>query len=169
MNQRLSRLLLAGLAGTPLCAQSFADLTESRNPAQPYAKLFQIEGGAIATQAKGDAPAFGLDDDLSWDARVYYRNEGFSSRRGTLEAYDRDGAETAITSRGGKSPGSVSKKTTALGVVRFGGPLVLEQMGSFVMNSSDRFFIERDRDQLGGRKGLGHRLFNRIATERACA
>lgn len=92
MNQRLSRLLLAGLAGTPLCAQSFADLTESRNPAQPYAKLFQIEGGAIATQAKGDAPAFGLDDDLSWDARVYYRNEGFSSRRGTLEAYaGRDG------------------------------------------------------------------------------
>lgn len=33
---------------------------------------------------------------------------------GTLEGYDRDGAETAITSRGGKSPGSVSKKTTAL-------------------------------------------------------
>lgn len=33
---------------------------------------------------------------------------------GTLEGFDRDGAETAITSRGGKSPGSVSKKTTAL-------------------------------------------------------
>ena len=33
---------------------------------------------------------------------------------GTLEGYDRDGAEAAITSRGGKSPGSVSKKTTAL-------------------------------------------------------
>ncbi|MCU1358261.1 MAG: ligA [Acidimicrobiales bacterium] len=33
---------------------------------------------------------------------------------GTLEGYDRDGAEQAITSRGGKSPGSVSKKTTAL-------------------------------------------------------
>jgi DNA ligase (NAD+) len=33
---------------------------------------------------------------------------------GTLEGFSRDGAEEAITSRGGKSPGSVSKKTTAL-------------------------------------------------------
>jgi DNA ligase (NAD+) len=33
---------------------------------------------------------------------------------GTLERFDREGAEVAITSRGGKSPGSVSKKTTAL-------------------------------------------------------
>ncbi|MFN8016513.1 MAG: NAD-dependent DNA ligase LigA [Acidimicrobiales bacterium] len=33
---------------------------------------------------------------------------------GTLEGFDREGAEVAITSRGGKSPGSVSKKTTAL-------------------------------------------------------
>ncbi|HVM53219.1 MAG TPA: NAD-dependent DNA ligase LigA [Acidimicrobiales bacterium] len=33
---------------------------------------------------------------------------------GTLEGFSRDGAEEAITSRGGKSPGSVSKKTTAV-------------------------------------------------------
>jgi DNA ligase (NAD+) len=33
---------------------------------------------------------------------------------GGLEGFSRDGAEEAITSRGGKSPGSVSKKTTAL-------------------------------------------------------
>jgi DNA ligase (NAD+) len=33
---------------------------------------------------------------------------------GTLEGYSREEAEVAITSRGGKSPGSVSKKTTAL-------------------------------------------------------
>lgn len=33
---------------------------------------------------------------------------------GTLDGYDRQGAEVAITSRGGTSPGSVSKKTTAL-------------------------------------------------------
>ena len=33
---------------------------------------------------------------------------------GSLEGYSRDGAEEAITSRGGKSPGSVSKKTTAV-------------------------------------------------------
>jgi DNA ligase (NAD+) len=33
---------------------------------------------------------------------------------GTLEGFSRDGGEEAVTSRGGKSPGSVSKKTTAL-------------------------------------------------------
>ncbi len=33
---------------------------------------------------------------------------------GSLEGFSRDGAEAAITSRGGKSPGSVSKKTTAV-------------------------------------------------------
>jgi DNA ligase (NAD+) len=33
---------------------------------------------------------------------------------GTLEGYSRDGAEEAIVSRGGKSPGSVSKKTSAV-------------------------------------------------------
>jgi DNA ligase (NAD+) len=33
---------------------------------------------------------------------------------GSLEGFSRDSAEAAITSRGGKSPGSVSKKTTAL-------------------------------------------------------
>ena len=33
---------------------------------------------------------------------------------GTLEGYTRDSAEAAVTDRGGKSPGSVSKKTTAV-------------------------------------------------------
>ncbi len=33
---------------------------------------------------------------------------------GSLEGYTRESAEAAITSRGGKSPGSVSKKTTAV-------------------------------------------------------
>ena len=33
---------------------------------------------------------------------------------GSLAAFSRDGAEEAITSRGAKSPSSVSKKTTAL-------------------------------------------------------
>ena len=33
---------------------------------------------------------------------------------GTVEGFTREGAEDAIKSRGGKSPGSVSKKTTAV-------------------------------------------------------
>ena len=33
---------------------------------------------------------------------------------GSLQGFSRDGAEEAIVNRGGKSPGSVSKKTTAV-------------------------------------------------------
>jgi DNA ligase (NAD+) len=33
---------------------------------------------------------------------------------GTLEGFSRDGATDAIKTRGGKAPGSVSKKTTAV-------------------------------------------------------
>ena len=33
---------------------------------------------------------------------------------GTLEGFTRDGAKDAVVARGGKSPGSVSKKTLAL-------------------------------------------------------
>jgi DNA ligase (NAD+) len=33
---------------------------------------------------------------------------------GTLEGFSREAAEEAVTGRGGKSPGSVSAKTTAL-------------------------------------------------------
>ena len=33
---------------------------------------------------------------------------------GTLDGFNRDQAKEAITSRGGKAPGSVSKKTTAV-------------------------------------------------------
>lgn len=92
MNQRLLRLLTAGVIGAPLCAQSFSDLTESRNAAAPYAKLFQLEAGAIGTKPLDKQPAFGLDDEISWDARIYYHNEGFTSRRATIDAYaGRDG------------------------------------------------------------------------------
>ena len=92
MKPTLSRLLLVGCVQAPLFAQSFAELTEQRNGVQPYASLFQIEAGAIGTIADENGLATGLDDEISWDARLYYRDEAFSSRRGTLEAYaGRDG------------------------------------------------------------------------------
>lgn len=71
---------------------------------------------------------------LSWD----WRGRAWSAVAGA--AFEAMVAGFWLASRG--FLGSRAKKTTALGVVRFGGPLVLEQMGSFVMNSSDRFFIE---------------------------
>ncbi len=92
MKPTLLRPLLAACAAGPLSAQSFTDLTESRNAPQPYTSVFQIEAGAIGTIADERDPTVGLDDDISWDARLYYRDEAFGSRKGTIAAYaGRDG------------------------------------------------------------------------------
>jgi hypothetical protein len=81
-----------------LPAQSFVDLVDARYPAQPFASLFQLELGAIGAIAADEEPLRGLEDDISWDARAYYRNEAFGSRRGTLEAYaGRDGLFAALS------------------------------------------------------------------------
>jgi DNA ligase (NAD+) len=58
---------------------------------------------------------------------------------GTLEGFSRDGAEEAITSRGGKSPGSVSKKTTAVVVGESPGAAKLtkaEELGVPVLDEA---------------------------------
>ncbi len=87
---RLALLLAA--AGSPLLAQSFTDFTESRNRSAPFASVLQLEAGAIACFTDETDRTVGLEDDLSWDARAWYRDDQFSSRRGTLEAYGgRDG------------------------------------------------------------------------------
>lgn len=92
MTPRVPRLLFALSLGAPAAAQSFADLNEVRNPANPYASMLEIEAGLIGTVAADEDPTVGLDSDLSWDGHLYYRDEAFSSRRGTLEAYaGRDG------------------------------------------------------------------------------
>lgn len=86
---------------TSAVAQSFQDLVEARNAAQPYASIFQVELGAIGAFADGSDPGKaqrGLEDDISWDARAYYRDEAFGSRRNTLEAYaGRDGLYAGFT------------------------------------------------------------------------
>lgn len=92
MTPRVPRFVLAGVLGVPLAAQSYVDLTEARTPANPYASLFEIEAGVVGTHAVEEAKDVGLTNELSWDGHVYYRDESFSSRRGTLEAYaGRDG------------------------------------------------------------------------------
>jgi|GEM_PF-1755841 len=105
MHNKLSHLLSACCAAVFSCAalsaQSFQDLVESRNAAHPYASIFQVELGAIGVQSDADdaaAEARGLGDEISWDAKVYYRDESFGSRRGTLEAYaGRDGIFAGFT------------------------------------------------------------------------
>ncbi|MCB9878083.1 MAG: hypothetical protein H6835_10820 [Planctomycetes bacterium] len=95
-------------ATSMVSAQSYVDLVDSRNAAQGFTQLFMIEAGAIGTKAEGKDRAGtavgdlradrGLDDVISWDGRVYYRDEKVGSRRGTLEAYaGRDGLFGAFT------------------------------------------------------------------------
>lgn len=92
MTPRVSRIVLVGVLGAPLAAQSFADLTEARTPANPYSSLFEIEAGVVGTHAAEEAKDVGLTNEVSWDGHVYYRDESFSSRHGTIEAYaGRDG------------------------------------------------------------------------------
>ena len=68
---------------------------DSRNGANPYSSVLQIEAGTIGAMAQGrDASneLRGLEDTISWDSHVYYRDETFGERNGTLEAYGgRDG------------------------------------------------------------------------------
>ncbi|MBL9075929.1 MAG: hypothetical protein JNL08_00415 [Planctomycetes bacterium] len=90
--------LALACAGAALPCQTFADFVDSRNPVRPYASVLEVEGGAIGTTAERANPATGLDDEISWDGRVYYRDESFGTRRGTLEAYaGRDGLFAAFT------------------------------------------------------------------------
>lgn len=91
-------VLVAAAAACPLAAQSFTDFTEVRNPVAPYASVLQLEAGAIACFTEQTDRTVGLEDDLSWDARAWYRDDQFSSRRGTLEAYaGRDGVFGSFT------------------------------------------------------------------------
>ncbi|MFT4841049.1 MAG: hypothetical protein ACI8UD_003194 [Planctomycetota bacterium] len=95
MTRNLPLLAAVVACGATATAQSFQQLVDSRNSANPYSSVFQIEAGAIGVQAQGrDAnnELRGLEDTISWDGNVYYRDDEFGSRRGTLEAYaGRDG------------------------------------------------------------------------------
>jgi len=91
--QLISSLVMA--CGVTATAQSYQQLVDSRNGSQAYSSIFQIEAGAIGAVAQGEDAstiARGLENTISWDSRIYYRDEEFGSRRGTLEAYaGRDG------------------------------------------------------------------------------
>ena len=67
---------------------------------------------------------------------------------GTLEGFSREGAEEAIIARGGKSPGSVSKKTTAVVVGREPGAAKLtkaEELGVPILDEAGFVAAARDR------------------------
>lgn len=92
MHAAISRCLCAGLLAAPLFAQSYVDLTESRANRTAYRSVLQVEGGAIGAQADQRDAGLGLDDDVSWDGRAFWRNGNVGSRRGVIEAYGgRDG------------------------------------------------------------------------------
>jgi hypothetical protein len=89
-----------GLA-VAVSGQSYVDLVDARNLPHPYSSMLMIEAGAIGTLATEDDPlalSVGIDDDISWDGRVHYRDETFSNKRGTLEFYaGRDGIVGSFT------------------------------------------------------------------------
>jgi len=98
MNRNLPLISLAVLFGASVTAQSFQDLVDTRNGVHPYASILQFEVGAIGTLADGSGHSAGLEDEISWDSRIYYRDEAFGSRRGTFEAYaGRDGIFAGFT------------------------------------------------------------------------
>ncbi|HEB52661.1 MAG TPA: hypothetical protein ENI87_05350 [bacterium] len=94
-------MIFVGATAALADAQTFQDLVDTRNAAQPYSSIFLVEAGAIGTTTEGvgaNNKARGLEDDFSWDGRVYYRDENFGTRRGTLEAYaGRDGLFAGFT------------------------------------------------------------------------
>lgn len=80
------------LLTVPAVAQNYVDLTEVRFAPRPYASVLQIEAGMIGTMAKDKEAGLGLDNDLSWDGHVYYRDDAVGDNRNLLEAYvGRDG------------------------------------------------------------------------------
>jgi DNA ligase (NAD+) len=69
---------------------------------------------------------------------------------GTLEGFSRDGASDAIKARGGKSPGSVSKKTTALVLGESPGAAKLrkaQELGIPILNEA-QFVVLLERGEL---------------------
>ena len=68
-------------------------------------------GGARGGAGRGAAGGDGGDAELSEPLTLSGKSVVVT---GTLEGFTREGAEEAILARGGKSPGSVSKKTYAV-------------------------------------------------------
>ena len=72
---------------------------------------------------------------------------------GTLDGFSREGAEEAIVARGGKSPGSVSKKTTAVVVGREPGAAKLtkaEELGVPILDEAGFVRLLEDGQVPGG-------------------
>jgi DNA ligase (NAD+) len=72
---------------------------------------------------------------------------------GTLDGFSREGAEEAIVARGGKSPGSVSKKTTAVVVGREPGAAKLtkaEELGVPILDEAGFVRLLEDGQVAGG-------------------
>ncbi len=85
------------LAATSLPAQTFRDLSLVRNPQVPYSSLFLAEAGLIGTMASDKVPAAGLDDELTWDGRVYYHDEQFGENANEVDFYaGKDGVLASI-------------------------------------------------------------------------
>lgn len=116
-----------GANGAQVLARHFGDLDSLMNATAEQINEVDGVGPIIANSA---AEFFSLDRNRQVIEKLRAAGVNFVEPRGeqrpqtlagmsivvtgTLEGFSRDGAEEAITSRGGKSPGSVSKKTNVV-------------------------------------------------------
>jgi DNA ligase (NAD+) len=116
-----------GATGSQLVARHFGNLDAVMNATEEDVNAIEGVGPTIA---KSLVEFFAIDANRDVVERLRAAGVNFEEPRGaqapqtlvgksivvtgTLENFSREAAEEAITSRGGKSPGSVSKKTTAV-------------------------------------------------------
>lgn len=149
-------ILHLGAVGANLLAQSFSDLDTIRKAS--LEELTAIEGIGETT-AQSIYSYLRQPDNIDLIERLRKAGLNFKGDAGpkleqvlqnmtivvsgTLQSFSRDQVENAIKERGGKSPSSVSKKTTALVVGESPGASKLkkaEELGITVLNEAD--FLE---------------------------
>jgi DNA ligase (NAD+) len=142
-----------GATGSQLVARHFGDLDAVMAATEEQINAIEGVGPTIA---KSIVEFFALDANRDVVERLRGAGLNFEEPRGaeapqtltgksivvtgTLEHYSREAAEEAVTSRGGKSPGSVSKKTTAVVVGESPGASKLtkaEELGIPILDEAE--------------------------------
>ena len=84
--------IVLALAGV-LSAQSYRDLTLTRNRPIAYETLLQLRAGMLAgLPASREEPDIGYEDKYALDGHAYFHSDRFGGRDATLDAYfGRDG------------------------------------------------------------------------------
>ena len=92
--------LVALLFAPVLPAQLYRDLIFTRDRPSPYSTVLEARAGLLGGFPETTDAAVGLESNYGPDGYVYYRQEGFGSANGLLQAYaGRDGAYLGVLSK----------------------------------------------------------------------